>query len=136
MPNFRAISLIGMSSDRCKRRISTRFSTVITLQGAYEGSVSFRRHGVSIHRRRQLHLIPVSRLLCDPKSINLIEHREAEGLPTEDTNHGFTGHVLLDVFRALARLEASTTFIGLPTAVRLEVRGPVVKMTGKRQSKK
>ena len=49
MPNFRAISSIGIFSDRCKRRISARFSTVITLRGAYEGSVFVRHHEVSIH---------------------------------------------------------------------------------------
>jgi len=36
-PNRREISLIGMFSDRCKRRISAQFSTVITLQGSYGG---------------------------------------------------------------------------------------------------
>ena len=81
-------------------------------------------------------VIAVCRLLCNPQSINLIEHRGAEGLPTENAIHGPTRHVPLDVFRALARLEAGTTSIGLCAIVLLEVRSPLVKMTGKRQIKR
>ena len=81
-------------------------------------------------------VIAVCRLLCNPQSINLIEHRGTEGLFAENAIHGLTRHVPLDVFRAPARLEAGTTFIGLSTVVLFEVRSPLMKMTGQRQRKR
>jgi hypothetical protein len=46
-PTTRAITLIGMPSDRCNRRISAQSSTLNTLPIMWRGSTFDRRQGVS-----------------------------------------------------------------------------------------
>ena len=48
IPNRRAISLIATPSDRCKRRISAQFSTVITPTASGRGSRFPAPQGVSL----------------------------------------------------------------------------------------